>query len=54
MARYPDRVADEFAVYLRSYASVYRSAQRTGEFWRRRAGSVRTGGPRETRLAPVP
>jgi len=34
---YADRVADEFASYMQSYQSVYRSAARTGEFWRRRA-----------------
>jgi flavin-dependent dehydrogenase len=37
MANYADRVAEEFAVYMKSYQSVYRSAARTGEFWRRRA-----------------
>jgi hypothetical protein len=30
-------VAEEFASYMQSYQSVYRSAARTGEFWRRRA-----------------
>ena len=36
-ANYADRVAEEFAAYMQSYQSVYRSAGRTGEFWRRRA-----------------
>jgi flavin-dependent dehydrogenase len=36
MANYADRVAEEFASYMQSYQSVYRSAARTGEFWRRR------------------
>ena len=37
IANYADRVAEEFAAYMRSYQSVYASASRTGEFWRRRA-----------------
>jgi flavin-dependent dehydrogenase len=36
MEDYADRVAEEFAAYMQSYQSVYRSAGRTGEFWRRR------------------
>jgi flavin-dependent dehydrogenase len=40
-ADYTNRVADEFAAYMRSYQAVYRSAGRTGEFWRRRACPAR-------------
>jgi flavin-dependent dehydrogenase len=36
-ADYTKRVTEEFAAYMRSYQSVYASAGRTGEFWRRRA-----------------
>jgi flavin-dependent dehydrogenase len=39
IACYPERVADAFADYMQSYGSVYRSAERAGEFWRRRACS---------------
>jgi flavin-dependent dehydrogenase len=42
MANYADRVAEEFATYMRSYRSVYGSAGRTGEFWNRRADLIRT------------
>jgi flavin-dependent dehydrogenase len=37
MESYADRVTEEFAAYMQSYQSAYRSAGRTGEFWRRRA-----------------
>ena len=40
IACYADRVAGEFADYLKTYESVYRSAKRTGEFWRRRTRSI--------------
>ena len=46
MANYADRVAEEFSAYLQSYQSVYRSAARTGEFWRRRACLAHSTEPR--------
>jgi flavin-dependent dehydrogenase len=40
---YSKRVAREFSSYLQTYKSVYASAQRNGEFWRRRSSRYLCG-----------